>query len=154
MEHGTGVFSAIEHSALGLLVRDSLWLYPAANVLHVLSVVVFFASVAVMDLAVLRALPGAQIFTIIDRVRPFAAAALTLLVLTGSILFVAEANALVRNPAFLAKMATIAAALVNVAVFEQAARDGRETAGLRLMAGLSLGLWLLVAALGRFIAYA
>ena len=47
MQQG-GWLSAIEQSWLGVLARESLWLYPTANVLHILALTVFAASVAMM----------------------------------------------------------------------------------------------------------
>lgn len=154
MEHGVGVFSALEHSAWGLIVRDSLWLYPAANVAHVLAVIVFFAAVAAMDLIALGAIPTAQPFTAIRRIRPYAIAALLLVAVSGVGMFIAEASALVRNTAFQFKMLTILVGLVNVAAFERLSEKGEIGAGMRMTAGLSMALWLLTVALGRFIAYA
>ena len=44
---------ALQESGFGGFARNSVVLYPAANVLHVLGVISFFGLVATMDLAVL-----------------------------------------------------------------------------------------------------
>lgn len=154
MEHATGVFAAIEQSALALYIRDALLLYPIANTVHVVAVLVFFAAVAVMDLAIMGALPGAQPFTTLRRFRPVAIVALAVIVLTGAILFLADAAAMARNISFQLKMAAIVAGLINVVLFERAARGGIVSTGMRASVLFSLAVWLAVAALGRFIAYA
>ncbi|MFN4142563.1 hypothetical protein [Aestuariivirga sp.] len=149
-----GLWLALEQSAFGDLVRQSTWLYPAANVLHVLGVIGFFATVAVMDLALLRALPGGAAKAAVARFRPFAALLLAVIAATGLVLFTPEASALAANPALRAKLLLVLLGLANVAVNEAALRSaGPDSGTVRLTAGLSLLVWLGVAALGRTIAY-
>lgn len=145
--------SAIENSAAGLLVRDAVLLYPLANVGHVVAVCVFFAAVAVMDLALLGALPGAAPQAVLARARPFAWGAFTALLVTGAVLFVPEASAIALNVAFQVKLALIVLAGLNLLVLGLALRRGFSRLA-RRAAILSLVVWLLVAAFGRFIAYA
>ena len=145
---------ALQESWFGGLVRRSSLLYPAANILHVLTVMGLFALVAVMDLALLRALDGARARRIVAAYRPFAALLLVLVAATGLVLFAPEAVALAANPAFQAKLALLGLALANVAANEFALRGWGGGAGLaQLTAGFSLLAWLCVAALGRLIAY-
>lgn len=154
MHHAAGLFASIEQSALGLLIRDSLFFYPAANVVHVLAVLVFFAIVAAMDLTLLGAIPGAQPFTTKLRLRPVALLAFALIFLSGLAMFVAEAAAMTRNVAFQAKMVALFAGGVNFIVLERLAAGGEVTRSIRLCAALSMAIWILAAGLGRFIAYA
>ena len=95
------------------------------------------------------------------RVRYAAMAGFLLMVLTGSVLFVAEASHVAANSVFRIKLALIALALTNALVFELSM--GRQVrampaqtalpAGARVSAALSLALWFCVAAAGRLIAY-
>ena len=83
------------------------------------------------------------------------------MVATGAILFAAEASHVAVNRVFQIKMLLIAAALVNVAIYEFGAKRAVETlppgaplpARAKAAGMLSLGLWLAVAACGRSIAY-
>ena len=148
------LFAAIQDSAAGAYVRDSVYLYPAANVLHVLAVLAFFASVAAMDLRLLGAIRGEPAKAVIARLRPVSIGAALLILASGATLFVPEAVALARNGAFQLKMAAVAIGLINVAVNERAMRrQGEASLPARSTAALSLALWLAVAALGRLIAY-
>ena len=162
MEHAApAIFVALEQSALGVAVRGSIWLYPAANVGHILALTCFAAAVAVMDLRLLGAFAATSPGPLLARARGAALVALAGLAVTGFLLFTAEASHVVRNPVFLLKMGVIAAGIVNVAIFELGAR--RAVAALppgapmpraaRMAACLSVGLWLVVAACGRSIAY-
>lgn len=143
----------LQESGFGLLVRNSVILYPIANVLHVLGVMAFFGLVATMDLALLG-VGGSPPNRVIARLRPFAVALLLLIAATGSVLFVAEAVAIAANPAFQFKIILLGLAVANVIVNEWALRTRGDGAGLaRLTARLSLLAWLGVAGLGRLIAY-
>ena len=147
------IWLALQESGFGAFVRNSVFLYPAANVLHVLGVMSFFGLVATMDLTLLGVgeRPAKQV---IGRLRPFALALLLLIATTGSVLFVAEAVAIAANPVFQLKVALILLALVNVFVNEWVLRTRGDGASLaRITAFMSLLAWLGVAALGRLIAY-
>jgi hypothetical protein len=146
--------AAVQDSGYGALVRQSVFLYPLANVTHVLAVLVFFAVVAVMDLRLLGVFKGLPAVDLIARLRPVAIAALVVVAATGVTLFVPEAVAIARNPAFQFKLVAIMLGLANVALNTRTLRRAGEGAALvRLTAGLSLALWLTVAACGRLIAY-
>jgi hypothetical protein len=148
------VFAAVQQSGYGALVRQSVFLYPLANVIHVLAVLVFFASVAMMDMRLLGVIKGMPVEAVIARLRPVAIAALVVVVLTGITLFVPEAVAIARNPAFQLKLAAIGLGLANVLINTRTLRRAGEGAALvRATAGVSLAVWLTVAACGRLIAY-
>lgn len=156
MEHqGAGWLAAIEQSGFGQYVRDAVLLYPLANVAHVLAVLVFFAAIAVMDFRLLGWLSGEPAGPVVRRWRRVAVIAFVLIAASGTVLFVPEATAVAPNTAFQAKLALIAVGLVNVVVVTGAMRGSETVPGIaRLGAGLSLLLWLMTAACGRFIAYA
>ena len=103
----------LQESGYGSFIRNSVFFYPAANVLHVLGVISFFGLVATMDLALLGMgeRPPRQV---IARLRPFAVALLVLIAASGSVLFVAEAVAIAANPVFQLKVVLILLALANV----------------------------------------
>lgn len=157
MEHGAiGIFQLLERSGFGQLIRDAVYLYPVANVAHVLAALVFFASVAIMDLRVLGALRDDAAESVIARFRPVAIAAFVALLASGVVLFTPEASAIVRNPSFLIKLALIAIGLLNVLWLTSAMKrgyPGMTARAARVPAALSLVVWLGVAAAGRYIAY-
>ncbi|RAI46047.1 DUF6644 family protein [Rhodoplanes roseus] len=150
----SGFLAALEASGLAAQVRGSSVLYPAANVIHVVAVLVFFAAVAAMDLRILRVLRGPPPARVVARLRPVAIAMLVLIAASGALLFLPEATRMGPNPAFLAKLAVIGLAMANLAANDWALRHGAERSALaRTTAAASLALWLGVAALGRLIAY-
>jgi hypothetical protein len=148
------IWIALQESAFAGMVRNSVLLYPVANITHVVAVIAFFGVVATMDLRILGTTGGQPPRTVIARLRPVALVLLLLIAITGFTLFSAEAVVLARNPAFQLKLAAIGLALLNIAVNEWAFRNRRERTSLTgATAGASLLAWLLVAALGRSIAY-
>ena len=48
-DQAPAIFVALEASSFAAAIRQSLWLYPAANVGHIIALVFFAGSVAVMD---------------------------------------------------------------------------------------------------------
>ena len=94
----------LEASALGQTARSSVWLYPLANLLHVLGAALLVGAIAVFDVLILRG----RLLEAVGAARvalPIAAIGLLLQALSGPVLLAAEATALGRNPVFLAKSA-------------------------------------------------
>jgi len=155
------IFVALEQSGFGAAIRQSRWLYPAANIGHIVSLVFFAGAVAVMDIRLLGGLAATNPRQVLARARGVAIAALAGMAVTGFMLFAAEASHLMLNPVFQLKAALVAAGLLNVAIYEFWAR--RAVEGLapgaamppraKLAGLLSLGIWVAVAACGRSIAY-
>lgn len=148
------LWAALQESSFAAFVRNSTFIYPIANVTHVVAVIAFFGAVATMDLRLLRVFEGAPARIIVARLRPVALIMLLIIAAAGFVLFSAEALALSRNPAFRIKLAAIALALLNTAINEWALRRNDELRPLvRFTAGFSLLVWLFIAAMGRTIAY-
>lgn len=148
------VWAALQDSSFAAIVRNSTFVYPIANVTHVVAVIAFFGLVATMDLRLLRVFGGTPARIVVERLRPLALVVLLIVAAAGFVLFSAEAVALARNTAFQIKLAVIALALINIGINEWNLRLYREdNPVVRITAAFSLLAWLMVAALGRTIAY-
>jgi len=155
------IFVALEQSGFASAIRQSPWLYPAANVGHIVALVFFVGAVAVMDVRLLGGLAVTAPGPLLARARSFAVAALIGMAVTGFALFSAEASHLAVNPVFQLKAALVGAGLVNVALYEFMVRREVEKlppgaimpARARIAGLLSLVIWVAVAACGRSIAY-
>jgi hypothetical protein len=147
--------TALEQSSLGAAARGSAWLYPLANLCHVLGAALLVGAIATFDIQVLRR--AKSVGVIARAVTPVAATGLALQVVSGTVLLSADAMPVVVNPAFQFKMAMFALGLVNVAAFRWrfGARLATETPldWATGFAALSLASWLMVLLAGRFIAY-
>jgi hypothetical protein len=152
---------ALEASSIGLAIRQSVWIYPAANVGHVVAVAAFAGALAVLDFALLGVIAVRERARLLLRARRWAVLLLVLVAATGLVLFTAEASHVALNPVFQAKLGLIVLGLANALVLggrgvsaAQALPDAVALpAGLRIAAALSLVVWLGVVALGRLIAY-
>jgi hypothetical protein len=158
MEHGPAgpAWAAwIEHSALGHALRNSIWLFPAVETLHILGFALLVGAIVTFDARVVATRGGFVLPDWERAVLPVARAGFLLAVPMGLLLFATETTAYARNPAFRLKLVAIGLALANIGAFHLLARSaaGRVTPGLRIMAGLSLALWVLVLICGRMIAY-
>lgn len=159
---GLALFAALEQSPLAAAVKQSLWVYPAANTVHILALMVFIAAVAAMDLRLLGAFAATRPADVVVPARRVAIGALLVQATSGFLLFAPEASKIIANPVFLAKIAFIAAGLVNALTLGRFAAPTIASipAGaplpnrLRAAAAASLAIWFAVAALGRLIAYA
>lgn len=165
MEHEEGAGApawalAVEQSAFAETVRDSLWLYPAANLTHLLGLTLLVGSMVLLDLRLLglarRLLPAASLSRYLT---PFAVAGLALMVASGLVLFSADAGPLITNPVFRLKLLVIAAGIANAVAFRVAWQrrlpgwEERPPLLGRVQAGASLLLWLGAGTAGRLIAY-
>ncbi len=152
---------ALEGSGLGAAIRQSVWIYPAANVAHVVAIAAFAGSVVLIDLILLGVVRPAGRATLLQRARRWSMGLFAMVVLSGLVLFIAEASHVALNRVFQLKLGLIALAVLNALVLGSRA----ETAIAKLTdteplpahasraAAASLCLWLCVVALGRFIAY-
>ena len=144
---------------MGIWARGSSIAYPAANLLHLLGLVLLVGGIGVVDLRLAGVWRGIPLETLSRALTPLAVAGLMALGASGLVLFAADAGPMIGSKIFLAKLAVIGVALANALAFHAIWRrrlptwDAAPPLAGRSMAMVSVGLWLLVAALGRMIAY-
>ena len=162
MEHDApAIFIALEQSGFAAAIRQSIWIYPFANVGHIVFLTIFAGAIAIMDVRLIGGLAATDPAALIRRARSVAALALGGMAFTGFLLFSAEAGHVIVNPVFLIKLALIGAGLANIAIYQFAIRRTVEMipanapmpAVARRAGYVSLVIWVLVAACGRTIAY-
>jgi hypothetical protein len=155
------IFVALEASGVGAAIRQSTWAYMTANVVHILSLMAFAGSIAVMDLRMMGAFAATSPGYILRKARWAAVIAFAGLVLSGLTLFTAEASHVVLNRVFQIKLGLIALGLANIVAFEvwvtpkvqNLAPLKRLPDAARPIAIASIAIWFCVAACGRLIAY-
>jgi hypothetical protein len=143
-------------------IREYTGAFPWIESFHVLALTLVFGTIVIVDLRLLGVAShrrGAR--QLILDLLPYTWAAFALAVVTGSLLFASNAVAYAHNAPFLWKMAAIAAAGINMALFHLTAYRrivdwddalppplAARTAGMT-----SLALWVLVICLGRWIGF-
>ena len=152
--------AALENSALSFFIRDSTWLYPLANLAHIYGLALVLGSIISLDLRLLGV--GRRVVTAEALSRfltPVTITGLALSIVSGLILFTADASAIAVNAIFRLKMVLLILGLVNAWAFRRLwtqalpGWDLRVPLGGRLQAAGSLVVWLLLATAGRLIAY-
>lgn len=157
----TSIGNAIASSPLGTALRESVWLYPTVETLHILGLALLFGSIVVVDLRLLGLRRNVLLGPLIRFVLPVTLVSTSLVVPTGLLLFAAHANDLVGNRAFIVKMVLLFGAAINALMFhagpyrhEIEAQAGMATRGAtRVFATVSIVLWVAIVVAGRMIAY-
>jgi hypothetical protein len=162
-----GFLSGLEESALAELVGRSAWLYPVVEIVHVVGFVILVGCILVFDLRILGLLRRLPVEDAVAHLTRWARWSLVLVVPSGLVLFMVEATTLAGNPAFRWKLAFMALAAVNAALFHgvtwRRSDGGRHPAWsgdtplpvpARLASVASMLLWFLVLSAGTFIPYA
>jgi len=162
VEHAVGAPGwaiALQESGFAFVIRDSIWLYPAANLTHILGLALLVGSILILDLRLLGVGRWVAVDALARLTTPFSVLGICLMAVSGSLLFSADAAALSTNPTFQLKMAILAFALANAVLFrvlwQRRIAGWRDAVpgGARLQALLSGIGWLAVASCGRLIAY-
>lgn len=152
---------AIARSPLGTALRESVWLYPTVETIHIVGFALLFGSILVVDLRLLGIRRDVLLAPLMRLVLPVSLLSLLLVVPTGLLLFAAHATDLVGNCAFIVKMVLLFGAAINALMFhagpyraEIDAPPGSATrASTRVFATVSIVVWVSVLVAGRLIAY-
>jgi hypothetical protein len=131
------------------------WVYPVANVVHVLGVVLLVGSIGILDLRVLGLWRQLPLAVLSRALLPLGVAGLLVQFASGVVLFAADGNALAQSGAFRLKLILMLVALANAAAFRFVWQPGHglRNGAIRVSALASLVLWVAVASAGRMIAY-
>ena len=152
------VFEWCENTAVGNAIRGSLWLFPVVESFHLLALALIGGAVLVVDLRLLglglRRQPVAQLAR---DAQPWLAGGLVVMVVSGILLFLSEAVKCYYSAAFLTKMTVLFPAIVFTFTVRRrvAADDETRVRPLwrKLVALVSVTLWTVVAASGRWIGF-
>jgi hypothetical protein len=151
------LFERLEASAVGSAIRDSLWLFPVIEAVHLLGLALLGGAVLVVDLRLLGAgLTGRPLAYVAAQLEPWLLGAVAVMVTTGVPLFLSEAVKCYHSDAFRLKMVALALALAftfGVRNRVAKARPALTAWRARAVGACSLALWLTVAAAGRWIGF-
>jgi hypothetical protein len=151
-------FTWCENSALGEAIRESRWLFPAIESVHLLGLAVIGGAVLVVNLRLLgfgiEHQPTAQLWR---DTRPWLVGSLTVMVLSGMLLFTSEAIKLYYHEAFWVKMISLLLATVFTFTVQRkvalAEPDSIRPLWGKAAAVISILLWSAVGVGGRWIGF-
>ena len=151
------VFEWCDATTLGAAVRNSLWLFPAIEAVHLLGLSLLGGALLVVDLRLLGVgLKRQTIAELAEQMRPWLLGALVVMGVTGLLLFLSEAIKCYYNDAFWLKITTLPVALLfGFTVRARVAGTSGLDASIRtrLVGAISIALWFIVAAAGRWIGF-
>src|SRR5436190_15741003 len=151
-------FTWCEKSAIGEAIRNSQWLFPVIESVHLLALVLIAGAVLVVDMRLfglgLRRQPVAQLAR---DAQPWLIGGLTVMLSTGFLLFLAEAIKCYYGPAFAVKMTSLLLALVfTFTIHRKVVLADESRVGplwTRVVAVVSVMLWSGVGMGGRWIGF-
>jgi len=155
------LFAGLEATPVGTAIRESTWLFPTIETVHVFAITLVLGSIAIVDLRLLNLASRNRSITELTReVLPWTWAAFILAALSGGLLFTSSAVKYTQNMPFKAKMLLMLVAGANMLVFQFGTYRsvsgwdrGTTPTGARLAGALSLALWFTVMSLGRWIGF-
>jgi hypothetical protein len=152
----------LQQTGPGTAIRESIWVFPLLDAMHVWSLGLFFGSIAVFDLRLLGiGLRREPVSEIARRLLPWTWAGFACMTISGGLVFWSEPLKCYESTAFRIKIAAMALAGLNALAFHLTTyrsvgiwdqKIGTPAAA-KLAGVLSLALWTCVVVSGRFVGY-
>jgi hypothetical protein len=152
----------LEHTSPAIAISESVWLFPGIESVHVLAITLVVGSITMVDLRLLglslRERPAGEL---IAEILPWTWTSFAVAVCTGALLFSSNATHYWGTVPFRAKMLLLVLAGLNMGVFHATMHRSVDVWGPRpqtpgvakISGGLSLGLWIGIVTLGRWIGF-
>lgn len=153
---------SVEATTFATTIRNSIWMFPIIESVHVISFTIVVGTIAIVDLRLLGVASVRRSFQRISSdVMKWAWSAFILAVITGLMMFSTNARVYYHNPFFRAKMILLIIAGLNVAIFEITAGrtvqqwdTGSSVPRVGKVVGVaSLVLWVSIIFMGRIIGF-
>ena len=142
---------------IGVTIRESLWLFPVIESVHLLGLALLGGAVLVADLRLLGwGFTGKSPELMIKELNKWFLLGLVALLSTGTVLFLSEAVKCYYNEAFWAKMIALVLAIIYTLGIRNPILARRRDLNQWALGCLGLGsimLWAFVAAAGRWIGF-
>ena len=142
-------------------IRESDWLFPTIETVHVFALVLVVGSIMTVDLRLLGLTNKERPFSqVASEMLPWTWAAFGVAALAGMLMFSSKALTYYGNIPFRLKMVCLLLAGINMVMFHwlgtrrlEAWDRGRPSRAARLAGGASLLLWTTIVAAGRWIGF-
>jgi hypothetical protein len=154
--------ASLESSGLATRIRDSLYIFPLIESIHVFGLSMVFGTIALIDLRLLGIASTRRSFRrMASDILKWTWAAFAVTAVTGALMFTTNAAVYYHNFFFRTKMVMLALSGINMLVFELTAWrtihrwDKAPSAPLagKTTAAISLLLWISIIFLGRWIGF-
>lgn len=152
----------IEGTRVATAIRQSTWLFPTVETIHVLAIVIVVGSVTMLDLRLLGvASKDRSIREVHEEIMPWTWGAFAVAVVAGALLFSSAATKYYVNFPFRMKMLLLLIIGINAGFFEMvtyrrvenADKEARVPASAKIAGAVGIVLWIGVVAFGRWIGF-
>jgi hypothetical protein len=134
-------------------IASQPYVYPALEGLHIVGVALLLGNLLALELRVWGMAPELPLRALARLSLSLSLAGFGLLLMSGLLMFAAAPAEMLANRSFLWKMGLLQLAGLNAAWFHARGGLARIDRMARAQTALSLGLWLTIIMLGRWIAY-
>jgi hypothetical protein len=157
----TPFLKSLEDSGMATTIRNSAYWFPTLEAVHVMALGLMLGTITVVDLRLLGlASKGRSAGRVSSEVLKWTWGAFGVVAVSGVIMFTTNARVYAHNTAFLIKLALLAVAGINMALFHLTAersisrwdRQAAPPIG-KATAALSLALWIAVVFAGRVVGF-
>ena len=147
----------LEQTSMGTTIRESLWLFPVIETVHIFGIILLVGGTSVLDLRLMGlTFRDEPVSKLAGRFLPWAWAGFIIQVTTGGLMFSSEATKMYGNLGFRVKMLMILAAGLNAFIFHSLAyqsvgkwdKDPVAPVSARVAGLLSILFWFGIVAAG------
>ena len=150
----------LRSTAVSQAMSNSPYLWPLCETLHFIGLALLIGGAGLIDLRLMGLLRHVRLDAIMQ-LRKWAALGVAINVVTGTLFFIGAPGQYVNNTAWYGKLAFLAIAMVNVALFETTQAKsvltlpaGEPTpASFKVAGAVSLGSWFFVLYFGRMLPF-
>jgi hypothetical protein len=151
------LFKWFDATPISIVIRDSTYIFPVVEVLHLFGLTLLLGTVTVVDMRMLGVgMRRQSVSEVASQLTPWSVGAAILTIVSGFLLFLSEAMKCYGNAAFPYKMWFLLGGIILYFITQRkiTAPGSRLSPGqLKIIAILSLILWYGVAIAGRAIAF-
>ncbi|WP_370583252.1 DUF6644 family protein [Pontibacter sp. FD36] len=155
-----GLLQGLEDSALASAIRQSTWLYPFLEIVHILGIVLLVGAAFLFDLRLLGLSKKLPVPELANHLLPWSRRGLYLIVPSGVLLFSTNAMTLATDTVFHIKLLGLVVGGINAGLFHRYLLSsapewphGHTPGAAKAVAICSVVVWMMVIACGRLLAY-
>ena len=152
----------LESSYIAGHIRQSLWLYPTLEIIHITGIALLVGAAFMFDLRLLGYSKSLSVSGLSRYLLPWSRRGFWLIIPSGILLFSTNAKALGADLTFWLKMSLLIAAGINVLIFHRLVYPhllqdfggtARTALAAKISALVSILLWIAIISCGRLLAY-
>ena len=151
----------LEDTSWAVAIRQSIWLYPTLEIVHITGIVILVGPAFMFDLRLLGFSKNLSVSGLAGYLLTWSRRGLLLIIPSGLLLFITNAATLGYDPVFWVKMLLLSIAGINALVFHRFSfasvsgwnENANVPANAKVAAIISIITWLSIITCGRLLAY-